>query len=89
MPHGIRKGHSAVLLQETDGIPARTAAEAVVKAPLRMHVEGRRPLLVERAAAHVGRTALPQGHMGTHQLHEIRGLEHAGDGGSRDHEGEG
>src|SRR5690606_17813775 len=74
--HGLGEAHALVLLQEAKDVAALLAAEALEDLPLRVDAEGRRLLVVERAARPELAALLSQRHALTDDADDVGALAH-------------
>ena len=70
-PHRIGIGQVLNVHDEVDDAPALFAAEAVVKLPVRQHMERRSLFIVEGAAAPEAAALGRQGYIGAHHVHNV------------------
>ena len=78
-PHGIRKAQVFHLHHEGDGGSPFPAAEAFEVLPGLVHDEGRRLLIMERAARLPPGPGPFQGKIGTHHIYNVSGFQNATD----------
>ena len=84
-PHHLRELLSLELLQELEHVAVLAAAVALEVLVLRVHVEARRPLPVERAASLPRPTRLLEVDVATDHRHHVRPVPDLLDDGIRDH----